>query len=254
MTKTPKPEPVEEQSAEPTLTSADFDAWLAGTSLSETSVEIMQNPALLAKYEDWQRRWIRSEKLAATIERSAADKDPLAALETEGEQLLDDIQKATSTWYLRGLTDDEAQAIIDAYPEPPKPALYEEDPPLPIRNGSNAQAEAYVKGFEAWQIRRDHFNAIHAEEQDAWARAAAKCLEDRGAERIARAVVRIEQNGRTVATSITAVQARALPGTIGEKQVEKICDAITRATRTAPEIPDSFLSPNSAKDPTWSDT
>lgn len=229
-------------------TISDFDAWMNGASLTQTSVDVLQRPDLLGRYQDWHRRWQRAK--AGAGERSAAEKDPLLALEVEGEQLLDELEASRTTIYLRGLVSDDVEAIEAEFPEPPKPPIYEQLPPEPQRNPTEAQAVAYIRSHEAWQTRRDAFNTQHRAAQEAWAKATTEVLAMRGAEKLARAVVRIEQAGHVVATSMTVEQARRLPSVIGESQVALILDEIDRASNVAPEVPLGPLSRGSGGDQT----
>lgn len=222
----------------------DLDAWLLGASLAQASVEVLQKPSLLSDYADWVRRWNRAEHEDGA-ELAAGDRDPVAALRAEGENLLSALDASRTTWHVRQLEDSDIEAINAAHPEPDRPALFDEKPPKQVYSPTDAQARAYLKAYEAWTERRDRFNYEHRAEQETWAKQANEMLEDRGAEMIARATVRIEQAGRVIATSITAEQARTLSDRIGGPQVAKIVEAITELRTTAPEVPESaFLSQN----------
>ncbi len=220
---------------------ADFDAWIAGASLAQASTEILQKPSLLSDYEDWKRRWDRAQRTPA--ERALGQPDPLAVLEAEGESLLAELEASRTVWHVRQIENDELDAIAAAFPEPEKPEIFEELPPKALQSGAtDAQSKAYLRSFDAWTVRRDAFNVTHSAEHEAWARAANEMLADRGAEKIARATVRIEQAGRVIATSITNAQARALGEKIGAQQVAKILDLIDQVGAVAPEVPADFLS------------
>lgn len=229
-------------------TALDFDAWLDGASLTEASVDIMQDASLMGRYADWLRRF---ERAAAQprAERSMGEPDPMATIAVEGEALLAEVEASRSTWFVRGLTMDDITAIQEAFPDPPAAPSYTKPMPELQRSPTDAQARAYLAAVEGWEVGQRRHAEEHAEAIDVWAKAQLGTLTSRGAEKIARAVVRIEQGGRVVAESITADQARRLPSRLGEAQVKKILDAIDAATAEVPEVPLSPLSRGFGDDP-----
>lgn len=226
----------------------DFDAWLAGASITTTSVDILQNPALLGEYEAWLRRYQRG-KVIDPGEYSMGEANPIAALEAEGEALLGRIEESRSVWHVRALTGDDDRAILAAFPDPAAPAGFDEQPPKIAPSPTEAQAKAFSQGWQAWQVRQEKWLADHRADLDAYGEALRHIADQRGAERISRAVVRIEQSGRTIATHVSAEQALTLPGKIGEAQVTVLMDAIRRASNEVPEVPVGPLSHGSGSDP-----
>lgn len=226
----------------------DFDAWLAGASITTTSVDILQNPALLGEYEAWLRRYQRAKAIDPG-EYSMGEANPIAALEAEGEALLGRIEESRSTWHVRALTGDDDRAILAAFPDPAAPTGFEEQPPKIAPSPTEAQAKAFSQGWQAWQVRQEKWLADHRADLDAYGEALRHIADQRGAERISRAVVRIEQSGRTIATHVSAEQALTLPGKIGEAQVTVLMDAIRRASNEVPEVPVGPLSHGSGSDP-----
>lgn len=224
----------------------DFGAWLAGASATTTSVDILQNPALLGKYESWQRRYSRASRTAD--ERSAGEPDPLKALEAEGERLLSQIEESRSVWHVRALTADDERAILAAFPDPKGPEGFDERPPRLTSSPTEAQAKAFSYGYQAYEKRMAMWVEAHRAELDAYGESLRQVAISRGAERISRAVVLIEQGGRQI-SKITAEHAEQLPQAIGEAQVEVLLQAIAKASTDVPEVPMGPLSHGSESDP-----
>ena len=225
----------------------DFDAWLDGASLTTTSVDILQNPGLLGDYEDWRRRYERA-KNASHGELAAGEADPLKTLTAQGEDLLARVEQSRSTWHLRALTSDDDRAIIAAYPTPAAPAGFDESPPKITTAPTEAQAKAFSQGYQAWERRQQLWLEAHRAELEEYGEALRLVADQRGAERLVRAVVKVEQGGRTVADRITVEQALSLPGRIGEAQVKVLMAAVERASNAVPEVPIDPLSHGSGDD------
>ena len=230
------------------MTDLDFDAWLDGASITTTSVDILQQPSLLGEYEAWLRRYQRAKQVDHG-EYAMGDPSPITALEAEGEQLLTRIEQASSTWHVRALTAEDDRAIRAAHPDPEAPAGFTEDPPKLVASPTEAQAKAFSQGYQAWSARQQKWLTDNRATLEAYGDALRKVAEARGAEKIARAVVRINQAGRTIAERVTAEQAITLPGRIGEAQVTVLMAAIDRASSEVPEVPMSPLSHGSGSDP-----
>lgn len=229
----------------------DFDAWLDGATITQASVEILQRPDLLARYADWERRYDRAEaEWADTVdERSASDPDPLAAIKAEGEALLEQMQASRATWYVRAMSDDDQKAIEAAFPLPEQPESFKEHAPKPVHAPTEVQGKAFLRGMEAWELRKQAFVAEHAKEFEDWRDEVKKVVDQRDAESIARCVVSVEVGGRQIADHITHEQAAVLGEKINPLQVKKIVNAIVEATTAEPEVPADFLSRTSASDP-----
>lgn len=227
----------------------DFDAWLAGASITTTSVDILQNPALLGEYEAWRRRYRRARDASSGVEYSVGESDPVKLLEAEGQALLDQIEEARSTWYLRALTHEDDRAILAAHPDPEAPTGFTESPPRMVASPTEAQAKAFSQAWEAYRARESRWVSDNRPALEAYAEQVRAVAESRGAERIARAVTRIEQSGRTISERVTAEQAAGLPARIGEAQVKVLVAAIERASNEVPEVPLGPLSRGSGDDP-----
>lgn len=229
----------------------DFDAWLAGASITTTSVEIWQDGSLKSRYEDWQRRYGLAKRLDDLGEATLGETSPLAALEAEGEKLLEDIEQSRTVWHLRGLTADDGRAIVAAFPdaEVPDGLAFTEQPPRAATAPTEAQAKAFSQGYEAWLKRQEQWVDDHRADLEAYGEAVRQVTLHRGAEEIVRALVSIEQHGQVVADRVTAEQILRLPAMIGEPQVKVITDAIRRASTEIPEVPVGPLSHGSGSDP-----
>lgn len=231
------------------MTDFDFDAWLDGVTPATTSVDILQDPALLADYDEWQRRYSRAVK-TEPAERSMGDPDPIAALTAEGESLLARIEQSRTTWHLRALTDADRRAVRAAFPEPPAMAGFTEPPPsLNLESPTEAQAKAFTLTFEAWRARRDVWTAEHRAELEAYGDQYATMAIQRATERIRRAVAKVEQHGVIIAEELTYEQVKRLLRKIGEAQAVVLSDAIDRASAEVPEVPAGPLSRGSGDDP-----
>lgn len=221
----------------------DFDAWLGGASLVQASAEILQDGGLLARWEDLRTRWDRAEGMAPA-ERSISDPDPMAELEREAQELLDAIEKSRTTFVVRGLLPSDLTAITAAHPVTKAPEFVGKKPAI-VASPTEAQSKAFLGMWESYSLQREEWNAAHAEEIDAHRRDTMEALRSQGAERVSRAVVRVEQGGRVIATKLSPEQVLALAERIGEPQLALILAAITRASDEAPEVDADFLSRNS---------
>lgn len=218
----------------------DFDAWLEGAGLATTSVEVLQNPDLISEYEAWERRYARAQ--AASEELSAGEKNPVKALEAEGEALLHRIERSRSTWHLRALTIEQQRSIVAAFPDPEPPTIFEEEPPKLTGSPTEAQAKAYTQGWEAYRAREQRWLEANKDALIAYLDAVQQMARDRGAEKVVRSLVRIEQDGQTVTNRVTVEQVQRLAERIGDAQVKAITDAIDRVSVQAPEVPIGPLS------------
>lgn len=229
------------------ITDDQFDEWLAGASLAHGSVDILQNPSLLGEWDDLVRRHERALQIAQG-EGGIADDNPLAALEAEAEDLLARLEASRTTFHLRALTPDDDDAILAAHPVKPGPKFDGRIPSV-RENHTEAQAKAFLGMYASYEAQLNRWQEEHADEIDAHRKATLDALQARGAEKVARAVVRIEQGGRVVATSMTAEQVIRMQKRIGEAQIQLIIDKINQVSKTAPEVPAGFLSRTSANGP-----
>lgn len=232
----------------------DFDEWIDGATVAEVSVDVFQQAGLLGKYDEWQRRYERAEKETAATsgERSAGEVDPLKALEEEGRQLLADLQENRVTWFLRALTSDDEIAVEAAHPAPQSPVKeWTEPAPLLPKNATEKQAEAFIAAFTSWRERRQAHESAQKStpEYEAYVTEMIEVAAARGAERVHRAFVRIEKDGKVLTVAAPSVdQIRKLPAAIGEVQVGRLVEAVKAASEREPEVSGDFLHRTSTSD------
>lgn len=232
------------------MTDFDFDAWLDGLSPATVSVDILQHPALLADYEEWQRRYSRA-KANDSGEYAVGERNPVKALEVEGEALLARIEQSRSTWYVRGLSDDDRKAIVAAFPDPPSIDVFDEQPPRLAFGATptEAQAKAYSQGYDAYKARQARWVNDNRDALEVYGEKVRTVATQRTIESIRRAVARVEQGGRTIAEALTYDQVEKLVARIGEAQAVVLTEAINRAANEVPEVPAGPLSHGSGGDP-----
>lgn len=227
----------------------DFDAWLDGATVAESSVDVYQKLDLLGVYEDWERRYEAAKDVPAE-ERRMGEANPITALEAEGTKIIENLRASKTTWYLAALATEDEQEIIEAHPLPEVPATFAEPQPVLVSRPSEVQSEAFIKAYEAWGQRHTDYNVKHAAEFEAYQVQGSAVLSARGAEKIVRCLRRIERNGVIVSTSISLEQALSLSKRIGDMQVARIGAAIDAATKAEPVVPGPFSPVNSESDPT----
>lgn len=225
------------------MTMFDFDSWLAGAGLPQSSVEILQRPELLARLADMERR---ARRLSA--DRGIADDDVVGDVAA----LLAEVEASRTVWFVRALTSEDVDAILAAHPIDPTPRFTGRLPAV-VPNPTEAQARAFLGMWESYEAQRERWQAEHAADLEAHAARSVEAMRARGAERISRAVVRIEQQGQVIADHVTVVQAMALPRVLGEPQVAAILAAIDAASDSVPEVDPDFLSRISGGDQASSD-
>jgi len=226
---------VTEQQHDETITPDDFDlmAWIASGTVATRTVEINNNPALVAEYEALEAEMKAAE---AEVERLGDDRpmswvDPRDDIAARMEDLYERWQAAKTTWTVRALAHDELEATFEAVPTPKQPVA-----PLP-QAGKKAQED-------------------YAEKMTAWARAVFEADRERTLHIIAAAVVRIESSRGVIeredggAPIVTADALRALrdrphgdqwvgviPSTKGQRIRGRLAEAVMAATEGDVAVP-----------------
>lgn len=231
---------------EAAITADQFDEWLQGASLTEGSVEILQNPALLSEWDDLKRRYERAQQIAKG-EGGITDDNPVAELEAEAERLLERIEASRTVLHVRALLPDDLAAILAAHPVKPGPRFSGKIPSVQP-NPTEVQAKAFLGMYASYEAQLDQWKEENAAAIDAHRQETLDALQAQGAEKIARAVTRMEQGGRLITTRLTAAQVIQLAARIGDVQIRRITAEIDRVSNEAPEVPASFLSRTSASD------
>jgi hypothetical protein len=248
----PTPAPQEDETED--AFEMDLDAWLNGATLMTASVDIVQRADLLGKFEAWSRKW---EALPEEDEDDASlgDNPEREALAQEGEALRKQIEKSTSTWFVRALDTEERQAVLDAFPAPAGPPKFTEPIPRLVPSPTDGQAKAYLKAATLWETKRDRFLEENKDAFERYTKDAQAIGIERIAETLSRAVIRVEVHGRVIAESsetggpaIGFETAKRLIKQIGEPQFAKLNQAVEHATNAEPEVPAAFLPSSSGDD------
>ena len=240
------------------MTKNDVKAWLAGAKITEHSTEIIQDGALMGRWDDWNRAYNRAkdQERLASGDRAAGDESALTKLVTEGAKLIEQIDASRTVWYVRGLQADVIKAISEAHPMPevtwprfdlPRP-VYPDQP-------TEKQSEAYLTAVGVWEGAQEDHNQVHAGLMQAYAGEVGKVKDARTYERIARAFVRAEQNGEVVISALDADSVELIHKAIGDYSFGKIMSAIEKATVEPSEAPSEsdFLFKVSGKTPASSE-
>ena len=225
----------------------NFDDWLSTATLSRASAEVLQRPDLLSLWDDLARRWERAERVAAASERGIEDADPMAEMETEATALLAEIEASRTVFHVRGILPADVEAIEAAHPIPTQPRFTGKLPSVQ-QNATEAQSKAFLGMWESYRLQQERWESEHADELAEHRARTLEALRFRGAERVARATVKVEQGGSEIASSLTVEQVLALADRIGEPQLLLILAAIDKASTAEPEVDTSFLSKRSGSD------
>ena len=211
----------------PEIVPVDFanvmDDWLGGAAIAQTSVVIYGKPSLIGRYEDLARQ---REVVEKSLQAEGTLSSPqLTAIDEELETLYNEWMASKSTWYLRGLTEEERDEIQKATPVTPDPEpLPKGANPGQIEWHAEALAEAAKKREEV--SREENYRVIVA------------------------ALVKVEfADGRT-AESVTVEQMRGLHKKLGDLQLSKLARGVALATAGDLELPAPFSLRTSQTDQT----
>ncbi len=214
----------------------DIDQWLTHATVTQGSVEILQRPDLLARWEDLERRVERAQAEKNVGERSAADTDPMLALRQEAEDLLQEIDASRTVFFVRALNDDDLSAIEAAHPVE-KPPAFTAKMPAVVQNPTEKQALAFLGMWESYKLQKEQWDRENTELLAAHRAKAMEGLKLRGAEKIARATVKIVQGGRSTTKPLTADQVVSLSDKIGEVQTNRLLKKIDEVSAADPGVP-----------------
>lgn len=196
------------------MTEFNFEQWLAGVKTPTKAVTVFTRPDLLSQERDEHE-----------LERSLGEKDPL--------------EESKTVFYLAGLSAAEERAIADAYPDPDTFPMYPEPAPVIAERATVEQSEAYLAAWKAYETNRELWQQEHIDEIEEWREESTRAQSKRGAERIARAIVKIKVgSGEPQTVSLRAEQVEALGERIGEPQLRKLVDALQDLTINPPKEPD----------------
>jgi len=211
----------------PEVVPVDFadvmDDWLNGASISQVSVPIYGKQHLVGRYQALIRE---RELVAETLKIDGALGSPeLDKIDDEIEVLYAEWTASKSTWYLRGLGDEERNA------------LQAETPPIP-------DPEPLPKGANPGQVEWHESVVADVAKQREAAR------EDENLRMIAKALVKIEFADGRIVESVTVDHLRRLHKQLGDVQLSKLAQGVAAATTGDPELPAPFLLRTSQTDQT----
>lgn len=213
--------------SEPVDVAFDLDAWIDGVSAAQRSVPIYGRPDLFGRYEELQRQITALEHATKGGEGSVTDQEELAALYAEHDALYEKQRASKTTWYVQALDSDVIAAINAEHPVPDLPPA----PAEPAANAPQSVRDKHRAALKRHQAKVEKITPKRAEAADA-----------RNIALIAAAVVRIaDYTDRTVATSVTIDQLRALQGKpFGAIQLGSLLTASFQAKAGEPVIPAPF--------------
>lgn len=219
MTTNPTPEPDETIPAD-----FDFMAWLTSGTVATRTVEIHNDPALVAEFEALDRELKAVERKYARAGGDAPldEDDPRPAILARMEELADRWDASKSLWTVRALSDDEVQATFD--PEQGGIAVPRQPlPPLPAQ-GDKAR-ERFVEKFADWERRNEAANKARRLLIIA---AALESIESPQGRR-----ERVDGQPAVTLDELRAMAARPH----GETWITKLDKAVTAATKEDGEVP-----------------
>lgn len=213
--------------SEPADVAFDLDAWIDGVSAAQRSVPIYARPDLFGRYEEVQRQIAVLEQATRGGEGSVTDQEELGALYTEREALYEKQRASKTTWYVQALDSDVIAAINAEHPVPDLPV----SPKEPAENAPQSVRDRHRAAVKRHQEKVAKIAPKRAETSDA-----------RNIALIAAAIVRIaDHTDRTVATSVTVEQLRALQAKpFGPIQLGSLLTASFQAKAGEPVIPAPF--------------
>ena len=211
----------------------NFEEWLSGVRSPVESVHIYKRPDLIAelgKLRDLKERGLKPELFEGTLG------DPSRYDTVRGE-----LEASLAIFNFAPIDDSDEDAIIAAHPEPEGRPLFREAPPALPQRATEKQSEAFLAAHKAWQDRKESWTERHADEIANWSRNFNQVLSSRGAERLARSLVSIDEGGEVTEVRWTAEQIRQLKRRIGNPQMGLLIEAMNRACTKPPEEPDPFV-------------
>lgn len=217
----------------------DFNDWLSGVETPAETVTIFEKPLLVGAIHDLK------EELAATppnTDRAIGDPDVHGDLQKRIAALSEELAASKATFYVSAVSPEDDAAIFRAHPDPAKTVVFDEKPPRLGANATEAQSQAYLKAWAAFETRQQMWLEEHAQELEEWRIAAQEVAAKRGAERLARAITYIRRAGQEEKqrVNLSADNIQALQHKIGQPQMGLLVEALERVSSQVPEDPDPF--------------
>ena len=208
----------------------NLEEWQGGVRAPVTTVHIFKRPDLIAelgKLQDLKERGQSPELFESTIgERSKFD------------QVRRELEESLVIFHFAPIDEDDDRAILAAHPDPDGEPVFSEAPPALPQRATDKQSEAFLAAHKAWQARKEAWARENHESIADYQRRLTDVATDRGAERLARSLVAIEEGDVKRDVRWTADQIKQLRRRIGGPQLGLLIEAMQEANTKAPEVPD----------------
>ena len=208
----------------------NFEEWLSGVRAPVTTAHIFKRPDLIAelgKLQDLQERGQHPELFEPTLgERSRLD------------QVRRELEESLVIFHFAPIDEDDDRAILAAHPDPDGEPVFSEAPPALPQRATEKQSESFLAAHKAWQERKEAWARENREVIADHQRRLVDVYNDRGAERLARSLVAIEEGDVKRDVRWTADQIKQLRRRIGGPQLGLLIEAMQEANTKAPEVPD----------------
>ena len=208
----------------------NFEEWLGGVRAPVTTAHIFKRPDLIAelgKLQDLKERGQHPELFEPTLgERSRLD------------QVRRELEESLVIFHFAPIDEDDDRAILAAHPDPDGEPVFSEAPPALPQRATDKQSEAFLAAHRAWQERKEAWARENREVIADHQRRLVDVYNDRGAERLARSLVAIEEGDVKRDVRWTADQIKQLRRRIGGPQLGLLIEAMQEANTRAPEVPD----------------
>lgn len=207
-----------------------FEEWLSGVRAPVTTAHIFKRPDLIAelgKLQGLKERGQHPELFEPTLgERSRLD------------QVRRELEESLVIFHFAPIDEDDDRAVLAAHPDPDGEPVFSEAPPALPQRATDKQSEAFLAAHRAWQERKEAWARENREVIADYQRRLTDVATDRGAERLARSLVAIEEGDVKRDVRWTADQIKQLRRRIGGPQLGLLIEAMQEANTKAPEVPD----------------
>ena len=208
----------------------NFEEWLGGVRAPVTTAHIFKRPDLIAeldKLQDLKERGQHPELFEPTLgERSRLD------------QVRRELEESLVIFHFAPIDEGDDRAILAAHPDPDGEPVFAEAPPALPQRATDKQSEAFLAAHRAWQERKEAWARESREAIADYQRRFTDVATDRGAERLARSLVAIEEGDVKREVRWTADQIKQLRRRIGGPQLALLIEAMQEANTRAPQVPD----------------
>lgn len=233
----------------PDLEPADFDdaldGWIAGASLTRTSVPVYGNGAVVERMHEITRRLAESgTDISAEGDVSLGDTGTDAALVEEYESLFEQRESSKAVWVIEDVSAviDEIREAAGEIPDDPEPL----DEPVLRPNASEKDKRAHAVAMQAYAKAKP----AHDEKVAAYEKAVTRWADNFAMRLIERAVVEIRFADGRKAPGISFEKLQQVRERIGERQLLEVKNAIDTVMKKEPVVQAPFSPRRSDDDPT----